>query len=92
MMGWGYMGGGGLWMASVWLIGVVLVVLTVVAILRVLDPSRRAGSDPLGAAVGHQAPAVEVRSAAESELELRYARGEIDAETLVVQRAVLRQR
>ena len=32
------------------------------------------------------------RTAAEEELELRYARGEIDAETLARQRAVLRQR
>jgi uncharacterized membrane protein len=32
------------------------------------------------------------RSSAEDELELRYARGEIDAETLARQRAVLRQR
>ena len=32
------------------------------------------------------------RTAADAELELRYARGEIDAETLARQRAVLRQR
>ena len=32
------------------------------------------------------------RSSAEEELEQRYARGEIDAETLARQRAVLRQR
>ena len=92
MMGWGYMGGSGLWMASMWVIGLVLVVLSAVAIVRVLGPTRRADNAPLGTAAGHGAPAEDVRSPAEGELELRYARGEIDAETLVVQRAVLRQR
>ncbi|HEV7196502.1 MAG TPA: hypothetical protein VGN19_11220 [Pedococcus sp.] len=71
---------------------VVMVVLTILLVgglvlaINALYPSRGQG-DP-GPSAGVERP----RAAAEEELELRYARGEIDAETLARQRAVLRQR
>jgi len=71
---------------------VVMVVLAIVLVLglvvgiNALYPSRGQGD--------RTPPAQDAlpRTAAEEELELRYARGEIDAETLARQRAVLRQR
>lgn len=85
MMDWGYMGTGGLTMALLWVLGLLLLVATVVGIVALLDPGRRDGR-------AMPTDRSEQRSAAEDELELRYARGEIDAATLVQQRAVLRQR
>ncbi|NYG05661.1 putative membrane protein [Phycicoccus badiiscoriae] len=61
-----------------------LVVALVLAI-NALYPSAGQG-DRRPPTPAHQPP-----TAAEAELELRYARGEIDAETLARQRAVLRQ-
>lgn len=84
MMDWGYMGMGGLGMALVWVFGLLLIVAIVVAVVAVLDGGRRDGEATRSARP-------EQRSAAENEIELRYARGEIDAATLAQQRAVLRQ-
>lgn len=85
MMDWGYMGTGGLTMALLWAFGLLLLVAAVVGVVALLDPGRR---DERAMPTDRS----EQRSAAEDELELRYARGEIDAATLVQQRAVLRQR
>ena len=77
---------------------VVMVVLTILLVVGLIvginalypsrgeGPSRGQGDRPPAT---HDEPR---RTAAEEELELRYARGEIDAETLARQRAVLRQR
>lgn len=71
---------------------VVMVVLTLVLVvglvlaINALYPSRGQGDRTPPA---HDAPPP---GAAEQELELRYARGEIDEETLARQRAVLRHR
>ncbi len=70
---------------------VLMVVLTILLVgglvlgINALYPSRGQGDRPPAA------PDAARRTAAEEELELRYARGEIDAETLARQRAVLRQ-
>jgi uncharacterized membrane protein len=84
MMHWGYMGSGGLMMAAVWVVGLLLVAAFVVVVTVLLQP----GHPVLASTPDRSAPL----SAAETELDLRYARGEIDAATLVEQRAVLRQR
>jgi uncharacterized membrane protein len=86
MMGWGSMGTGGLAMILVWSIALLLPLGTAFGIVVLLKaaahphkwtpPARRLESP---------------RVKAEDELELRYARGEIDATTLVQRRAVLRQ-
>lgn len=84
MMDWGYMGSGGLAMAFGWMLGLLLLIGLVALVAALLGPR------------GQDRPAPPERTvmmtAAEAELELRYARGEIDASTLVETRAVLRQR
>lgn len=87
MMDWDDMGRGYGLMGFGWL----LVVLLLVAVISLaafaamgLFSRPRPGQDP---------PATgPTRSTAESELELRYARGEIDAAQLVQARSVLRER
>jgi uncharacterized membrane protein len=64
----------------------ILLVVGLVLGINALYPSRGQGDRT------PPAPDAPRRTAAEEELELRYARGEIDAETLARQRAVLRQR
>jgi uncharacterized membrane protein len=86
MMGRGSMGTGGLAMILVWSIALLLPLGTAFGIVVLLK----------AAAHGHKwtPPARRLESPrvkAEDELELRYARGEIDATTLVQRRAVLRQ-
>lgn len=83
MMDWGYMGTGFGAMALVWVLGLLLVVGAVVAVVVALDRAGRAEG------TGHGSVRPEP-SSAERELELRYARGEIDAATFVEQRTVLR--
>jgi uncharacterized membrane protein len=61
----------------------ILLLVAVAAVAAVLVGSSRPGE--------HQATPPRAASAAEVELELRYARGEIDAASFVQQRAVLRQ-
>jgi uncharacterized membrane protein len=70
------------------LLMVVLTILLVVGLvlgINALYPSRGQGDRTPAA------PDAPRRTAAEEELDLRYARGEIDAETLAHGRAVLRQ-
>ena len=85
MMGWGAMGMSGFGMVLPWSIAVLLLLgtaLVIVVLVEVARPDERTTRtrrvEPL-------------RTAGEDELELRFARGEIDAATLVQQRAVLRQ-
>lgn len=85
MMDWVNEGQAGPMLALMLVLTILLVVGLVVGI-NALYPSRGQGDRTLPAT---EAPR---RTAAEEELELRYARGEIDAETLARQRAVLRQR
>jgi uncharacterized membrane protein len=84
MMDWGYMGSGSVVMAVVWIVGLLLVVGVLAVVVALVVPRDQPPATP-----GER---VEPRSAAETELELRYARGEIDAAALVEARAVLRQR
>jgi uncharacterized membrane protein len=84
MMDWADAGQAGPMMLMVVL--TILLVVGLVLAINALYPSRGQG-DPRPSAQGEQS-----RAAAEDELELRYVRGEIDAETLARQRAVLRQR
>lgn len=84
MMDWGYMGAGGAVMVVAMVVGLLLLVGLVAAAMGLLQPRRREASTPPATA--------DSRSPAEIEVELRYARGEIDAATLAEQRAVLRQR
>jgi uncharacterized membrane protein len=84
MMDGGYAGPADLMMVIMPLLTILLVVGLVLAI-NALYPSR---------GQGERRPTTEGRppgTAAEAELELRYARGEIDAEGLARQRAVLRR-
>jgi uncharacterized membrane protein len=83
MMGWGYMGTGGLAMVLVWSVALLLLFGTAMVIVLV-EAVRRHDSTP-------RTRRAEPRTTAEDELELRYARGEIDATTLVQRRAALRQ-
>jgi uncharacterized membrane protein len=85
MMDWEDAGQAG-WMMVVWVLLTILLVVGLVLAINAMYPSRGQGDRP--------PPAREdpPRTSAEEELELRYARGEIDAETLARQRAVLRQR
>ena len=85
MMDWEYAGQAGPMMVVMLLLTILLMVGLVLAI-NALYPSRGQG-DRTPPAQGETR-----RTPAEEELELRYARGEIDAETLAQQRAVLRQR
>jgi uncharacterized membrane protein len=71
------------------IVTIALVVALVLAINALYPPAGQGDRKP---AAPDQTPAAQPPSAAEAELELRYARGEIDAETLARQRAVLRQR
>ena len=75
------------------LVMVVLTILLVVALvlgINALYPSRGQGNPrPPGQREPRREPS---GGTAEEELELQYARGEIDAETLAQRRAVLRQR
>ena len=82
MMGWGYMGTGGLAMV---LHGASL---CSCSLGRHWSSS---SSRRFAATTRRPGPGAELRMTAEDELELRYARGEIDATTLVQRRAALRQ-
>ena len=84
MMDWGDMGPGSGAMLFAWILGLLLLVGLIVVVVTVLIPGDRTRDT--------QPPHPNDRSAAESELELRYARGEIDAATLVEARSVLRRR
>lgn len=85
MWDWGYMGPDGFMVVLVPIMVIGLVVVLVLGI-NALYPSDN-GLKPRA-----QAPSEPQRTRAEEELELRYARGEIDEDTLARQRAVLRQR
>ncbi|HEV7172363.1 hypothetical protein [Pedococcus sp.] len=85
MWDWGYMGPDGLMIVLVPIMVIGLVVVLVLGI-NALYPSDK-GSKPRA-----EAQSEPPRTRAEEELELRYARGEIDEDTLARQRAVLRQR
>lgn len=85
MWDWGYMGPGWLMMVLLPIMVIGLVVVLVLGINALYPGDKRSrGRTP----ADEQPP----RTRAEEELELRYARGEIDADTLARQRAVLRQR
>jgi uncharacterized membrane protein len=86
MMGWGSMGTGRLAMILVWSIALLLPLGTAFGIVVLLKAAahRHKWTPP---ARRLESPRVK----AEDELELRYARGEIDATALVQRRAVLRQ-
>ncbi|MEO7269680.1 MAG: SHOCT domain-containing protein [Knoellia sp.] len=83
-MDWGDMGSGSGAMVFAWVLGLLLLVGLIVLVVTVLIPGDR--TRPM------EPPSTDGRSAAESELELRYARGEIDAATFVEARSILRQR
>lgn len=85
MMDWAD-GETGLMLIVIMAVLTILLVVGLVVGINALYPSRGQGD--------RTPPAQDaaLRTAAEEELELRYARGEIDAETLARQRAVLRQR
>ena len=85
MMGWGSMGMSGFGMVLPWSIAVLLLLGTALVIVVLVEVAR---PDERTTRTRRVEPP---RTAAEDELELRYARGEIDAATLVQQRAVLRQ-
>jgi uncharacterized membrane protein len=89
MMDWADAGQGGFMMLTMVVLTILLVVGLVLAI-NALYPSRGQGDRTPPAQGGP--PQGEPPRAAEEELELRYARGEIDAETLARRRAILRQR
>jgi uncharacterized membrane protein len=94
MMDWADAGQGGFMMLTMVVLTILLVVGLVLAI-NALYPSRGQGDRTPPAQGGPPQggpPQGEPPLAAEEELELRYARGEIDAETLARRRAVLRQR
>lgn len=76
----------GLMMIVIMVVLTILLVVGLVVGINALYPSAGQGDRTSPAQDGPR------RTAAEDELELRYARGEIDAETLARQRAVLRQR
>jgi uncharacterized membrane protein len=88
MWNWGDMGMGG-WQVLAWvvLLGLVAgaIAIAVVALARSSRSSERGASGALGTRANPPA------SPAETELEMRYARGEIDAEQLARGRAALRQ-
>jgi hypothetical protein len=87
--GHGFMGFGAL------LVGLLLVAVVCLVVFVAMSVLSRPQSGP-GASAGPGEPAKPAagatRSTAESELELRYARGEIDAAQLVQARSVLRER
>ena len=85
MMDWVDQGHGGP-MVVLLVVLTILLVIGLVLGINALYPSRGPGDRPLAA------PGAARHTTAEEELELRYARGEIDAETLARARAVLRQR
>ncbi|MEO7268072.1 MAG: hypothetical protein ABIW49_02570 [Knoellia sp.] len=84
MMDWEDMWFGGGTMVFAWILGLLLLVGLIALVVTVLIPGDRMRAT--------QPPHPDGRSAAESELELRYARGEIDTPTFVEARSVLRQR
>lgn len=83
-MDWGYMGSGSAVMVLVWVVGLLLVVGVVAVVVAFAVPREHQPTTP--------DERVEPHSEAEAALELRYARGEIDATALLQARAVLRQR
>ena len=85
MMSWGYMGSGGLAMVLVWSVALLLLVGTALVAVALVEAVNRHDSTP------RTKRGEPPRMNAEHELELRYARGETDATTLVQRRAVLRQ-
>ena len=85
MWDWGYMGPGGLMVILLPIMVIGLVVVLVLGINALYPSDQR--SKPRAQSQGEPP-----RTRAEEELELRYARGEIDEDTLARQRAVLRQR
>lgn len=84
MMNWNDVGLGGLAMALGWVAVALLLLGLIVLAGNLMVPRDR--SAPSGPDLNERSPA------AEAALELRYARGEIDAATLVEARSVLRQR
>ncbi|KRE42735.1 hypothetical protein [Knoellia sp. Soil729] len=87
MMDWGDMGRGYGSMTLGWVLATLLLIgLVSLLVFVAVGALSKGRSEPAPPAAD---PA---RSAAESELELRYARGEIDAAALVEARSVLRQR
>lgn len=83
MMDWGYMGAGSGAMLLIWVFGLLLLVGVLILVTSSLVQRDRTRPTP----PEHHGR----RSAAESELELRFARGEIDAATFVEARSLLRQ-
>ncbi len=95
MRNWGDMGNGNGMMGFGWILGTLLLIgvisLIVFAAMGMI-PRARPGPTPGPTTPGALPPeGGQTRSAAESELELRFARGEIDAVALVEARSVLRQ-
>ncbi|EAP97798.1 hypothetical protein JNB_12578 [Janibacter sp. HTCC2649] len=84
MMDWEDMGPGNGAMVFAWILGLLLLVGLIALAVTVLIPGDRTRAT--------HPPHPDAQSAAESELELRYARGEIDAAAFVEARSVLRQR
>jgi len=90
MMDWDDMGQGHGLMGFGWLLAALLLVVVIsLAVFVAMGLFVRPRSELTSPATGPSGPS---RSAAESELELRYARGEIDAAELVEARSVLRER
>ena len=85
MMAWGSMGTGGLAMVLAWSVALLFLLGTALVIVVLIEAAHRHEWAPRTRRV--EPP----QMTAEEELELRYARGEIDATTLVQRRAVLRQ-
>jgi uncharacterized membrane protein len=88
MMGWGDDGQAGA-MVVVMVVLTMLLVVGLVLAINAMYPSKGQGDRTPPAPPAGDAPPP---GAAEEELELRYARGEIDEETLARRRAVLRRR
>jgi uncharacterized membrane protein len=85
MMGWGSMGTGGFAMVLIWSVALLVLLGTALVIVVLVKAAARHEWTP------RTRPVEPPRMTAEEELEFRYARGEIDATTLVQRRAVLRQ-
>lgn len=90
MMDWGYGSGWGWLMALVMIGGLLLFVVAIALLLTVATRTGRTGATTPQGAPGTTAGPAPVKSDAERELEMRFARGEIDADALIRGRAALR--
>ncbi len=87
MMDWGYGAGWGWLMAFVMIAGLLLLGCAIALLFAIATRTGRPRE------TAHQdAPGAPVTSEAERELEMRFARGEIDADALIRGRAALRDR